>query len=158
MAGTSRQLPKAHGPQLPAQRLLADGEVELLEHPLRQIDQPPPHHTVDRRQGAGIDDPQQRLALCVIEERRLARRFAVHQAGGAFRIEREHPIPNRLEPDAADPRRVRPAAAIINLGQGKKATALSRILRRLGKPPQIIRTETVPQANRCPNREPPGSP
>jgi hypothetical protein len=77
VAWPGRELAIAHGPQLPAQGLLGDGDAELLEDPLRQIDQPPAHHTVDRRDWAALDCPRNSLALGVIELGGLAGRLAV---------------------------------------------------------------------------------
>src|SRR3954454_25087186 len=54
MARAGRELAVVHGPQLPAQRLLGDGEAELLPEPLDQIDQAPAHHAVDGRDRARI--------------------------------------------------------------------------------------------------------
>ena len=59
-------LPICHGPQLAAQRLLGDGEAELLPEPLDQIDQAPAHHAVDRRHRPTLDDGHQGLALAEI--------------------------------------------------------------------------------------------
>ena len=56
MARAGRELAIVHGPQLPAQRLLGDGEAELLPEPLDQIDQAPAHHAVDGRDGALVND------------------------------------------------------------------------------------------------------
>ena len=41
MTRPSREFAVAHGAQLSAERLLGDDDAELLEDPLRQIDQPP---------------------------------------------------------------------------------------------------------------------
>ena len=49
MAGSCRELAVAHRAKLPAQRLFGDRDAELLVYPLRKIDQPPAHDTVDRR-------------------------------------------------------------------------------------------------------------
>jgi hypothetical protein len=35
-----------------AERLFGDREAELLENPLRQVDQPPAHYAMDRRDRA----------------------------------------------------------------------------------------------------------
>src|SRR6266850_642751 len=85
MAGSCRELAVAHRAKLPAQRLFGDRDVELLVDPLRQIDQPPAHYTVDRRDRAALDHPHNRLALHIIELRGLAWRFAVKQAGSTPR-------------------------------------------------------------------------
>lgn len=77
MTRPGRQLSVAHGTQLPAKRLLGDRDTELLEDPLREIDQPPAHHAVNRRDRATLDHAGDRLALSVIELGRMARRLAV---------------------------------------------------------------------------------
>src|SRR5450759_4000307 len=51
---------------------LGDRDTELLVYPLRKIDQPPAHDTVDRRDRAALDHPHNRLALHIIELRGLA--------------------------------------------------------------------------------------
>jgi hypothetical protein len=77
MSGTGGELPEAHGPQFPAEGLLADRNAELLEHPLRQINQPPADHAMSRRYRPRFDDPHQSPPLLVAQERRVARRLAV---------------------------------------------------------------------------------
>src|SRR5262249_24017546 len=81
VAWPARELAIAHGPQLPARGLLGDGDAELLEYPLRQIDQPPAHHAVDSRDWTAFDHPRNGLALHIIELRGLGWRFAVSRAG-----------------------------------------------------------------------------
>lgn len=49
MTWPRRQLAIAHSPQLPTQGPLDDGDAELFEYSLRQVDQPPGHHVVNRR-------------------------------------------------------------------------------------------------------------
>ncbi len=107
-----------------------------------------------RRDGPVLDGLCERLALRVVELGRLARRLAVNQPVRSIDIETQHPIPDHLKPDTADPRRIRARPAVINLGQGEKAAALSRILRRLGQAPQTRTIEVSPQSNRCSHGEP----
>jgi len=102
MARTGREFAVAHGAKFPAERLLGNDDAELLEYPLRQIDQPPAHHTVDSRDRAALDHPCDRQALSVVELGGLARRFAVPQAVGAVRVEPGHPVPDDLQTNAAD--------------------------------------------------------
>ena len=85
----------------------------------------------------------------------MARCLAVNQAFRSFAIKPQHPIPDHLEPNPADPRRIRPRRAIIDFGQGKKAAALCRILRGLGQSPQTRTIKVFPQSNRCTHGEPP---
>jgi len=62
---------RATRPQFPAQGLLGNGDTELLEYPLRQIDQPPAHHAMNRRDRAALNHLRDRPALGLIELRRL---------------------------------------------------------------------------------------
>src|SRR5213075_88754 len=71
VARTGRQFAVAQGAQFPAERLLGDGDAELLEYPLRQIDQPPAHYAVDSRDRAALDHPHNGLALHIVELRWL---------------------------------------------------------------------------------------
>jgi hypothetical protein len=73
VARSGREFAVAHGPQLPAERLLGNRDAELLEDPLRQIDQSPAHHAVNRRDRATLDHAGDGLALPVVELGRLAR-------------------------------------------------------------------------------------
>src|SRR5262249_12208153 len=62
-----REFAITHGAQLPAERLLGDRDAELLEYPLRQINQPPAHHTVHCRDRATLNHAGDGLPLSVIE-------------------------------------------------------------------------------------------
>ena len=73
MTRPSREFAVAHGAQLSAERLLGDDDAELLEDPLRQIDEPPAHHAMDRRDRAPLDHLGDRLTLEVIELARVTR-------------------------------------------------------------------------------------
>src|ERR1022692_1913241 len=114
MARSRRELAVAHRAKLPAQGLLGDRDAELLVDPLRKIDQPPAHDTVDRRDRAALDHPHNRLALHIIEPRGLAWRFAVKQAGSTPRIEAHHPVPDDLQRHGANPRRLGAGRPIVN--------------------------------------------
>ena len=92
MARAGGQLAITHAAQHPAQRLFADRDAEFRIDPLRQIDQPPAHHPVHRRVRAGLDDPLQGRALLGIQQRLVARRFAVDQPWRTFDVEGQHPI------------------------------------------------------------------
>src|SRR5256886_13913694 len=80
VARSGREFAVAHGAQLPAERLLGDRDAEFLEDPLRQIDQPPAHHAMDRRDRATLDHAGDGLTLEVIELGRLTRRLAVQKS------------------------------------------------------------------------------
>src|SRR3954452_14901691 len=80
MARAGRELAIIHAAQLAAQRLLGDRDLELLPDTLGQIDQPPAHHAVNRRDRARVDPGDERCPMRVGELRGLARRLAVDQA------------------------------------------------------------------------------
>ena len=42
-------------------------DAELFEYPLRQVDRPPAHHAVNRRDRAALDHPRDHLALDIIK-------------------------------------------------------------------------------------------
>src|SRR5688572_32682118 len=88
MTRSGRELAIAHGPQLAAQRLLGDGDAELIPEPLDQIDQAPPHHAVDGRDRTLIDDGLQGFSLLAIEPRSGAGRSAGQQALGSRALKR----------------------------------------------------------------------
>ena len=72
MTRAGGQLAVAHGTQFPAQGLLGDANPEFLPHPLTQIDQPPTHDAINRRDRAAFDHRLQRRAMGVVQLRRLA--------------------------------------------------------------------------------------
>jgi hypothetical protein len=88
MTWPGRQLAIAHGAQFSAQRLLGDGDAELFVYPLRQVDQPPAHHAVNRRDRAALDHLGDRLALAIIEPGGLAWRLSVQQTVGPRALNR----------------------------------------------------------------------
>ena len=121
----------AHGPQLAAQRLLGDGEAELLPEPLDQIDQAPAHHAVDGRDGTLIDDGLQGLSVLIGEPRRGPWCPAGQEALGSFGVEAQHPIAHDLQRHAADLSRLGPGGPIIDRRQSQKAAGLIGITRAL---------------------------
>src|SRR5262249_38054934 len=134
VARSGRKFAVAHGPQLPAERLLGDRDAEFLEYPLRQIDQPPTHHAVDRRDRTAFDHPDQRLALPVVELGWLPRRLAVQETVRPSCVEAQHPVPDDLEPDPTDLGRLCARRTVIDCRQSQKSAGLRAILRLLAKP------------------------
>ena len=91
---------------------------------MRQISQPPAHDAMEGWHRAVLDDLPQRLALMVVEKAGSARRLAVHKAIGTLGVEPQHPVTHDLQPDTANPRRVRARAAVIDLRQRQKTPDL----------------------------------
>ena len=117
MAGTSREFAITHGPQLPAQGLLGDGDTELFEDPLSKIDQAPAYDAVDRRDRAPLDHAGDRLALCSVEFGGPAWRLAIQQAVSASRVEPQHPVADNLKADPADLRSLGTPRAVVDCSQ-----------------------------------------
>ena len=74
---------------------------------------------MDRRDRPSFDNRRQSLALAIVELRWLARRLAVDQTIGTFRVEPQNPVPDRLKRDIAELGSRRSRAASINLRQGE---------------------------------------
>ncbi len=72
--------------------------------PPGQIDQPPTHNSMDRRDRAALDDLHQRPAPGVIQQGTLAGRLAVKQTIGTAGVEPYHPVPHNLPTYPADQR------------------------------------------------------
>src|SRR4051812_39880980 len=131
MTRTGRELAIVHGPQLPAQGLLGDGEAELLPEPRDQVDQAPAHHAVDGRNGPLLDDGLQGLSVLIGEPRRGPRGPAGPEALRSPRVEAQHPIAHDLQRHAADLSRFGARGPIIDCRQSQKAPGLIGIPRAL---------------------------
>ena len=79
MAGTGRELAITHCAQFAAQGLLGDNHAEFLVYPLTEIDDPPSHDAVNRRDWTALDDRRQRRTVLLVQPRRLSWRLAVEQ-------------------------------------------------------------------------------
>jgi hypothetical protein len=132
MARAGGELTIAERPQFAAHRRLAHRDPELIPEPPHQVLQPPAHHAMDRRDRAALHQRQQGLAVAGAELADIPRRLAVNQAFGPMGVEPDHPVPHRLQPDPADPRRPGPRAAIVDLGQRQQPAALPSIAGRFG--------------------------
>src|SRR5665811_1119895 len=145
MTRAGRQLAIAHSAQFAAERLLGDRDTELLEYPLCEIDQPPAHHAMDRRNWAVLDHPGDRLALGIIELGGLPRRLAVQQPVGPASVEAQHPVPDDLKSYSADLRRFGARRTVVDRSKRQKAPSLGAILRPLRQPPQPCRIKISPK-------------
>ena len=153
VAGARREFAVAHGAQLPAERLLGDSDAELLKDPLRQIDQPPAHNAVDRRERTILNDLRDNLALGVIELGGLTRRLAVQETNWPARVEPQYPVPDDLKPNATNLRRLGAHCTVIDRCKSQKPTGLRTILRLLRQPTQPRRVEILSKRYR--HDEPP---
>ena len=86
---------------------------------------------MNRRKRTALDDPVQRLPLLIVEQRRVARCLAIHQARWPLGVESQYPVPHRLQPDTADPGGLGARPAVIDRRQRQQAPGLSGILRPL---------------------------
>jgi hypothetical protein len=122
MAGTDRELAITHGAQLAAQRLLGDHDAKLRESPLAQIDDPPAHDPMNRRDRAALDDRGERGAPF---RREPVRAIAISQAFRSMGVELHHPIANDLKRHPVDPRRLSARVALVNRRQTQKPSPRS---------------------------------
>lgn len=148
MARSRRELAKAHMPQLAAERRLGDRNPELFEEPLRQIDQPPADDAMQGGNRPIFHDLPQGLALALAEDAGSARRFAGQETIRTFGVETDNPVAHDLHPDPADPRRIRPRAAIINLGQCQETPCLIGVTRSPRQHAQANRVKVRAKRNR----------
>src|SRR5918995_3264237 len=155
VTGAGRELAIAQSPQFPAQRRLADRDPKLLPDPKGQILQAPANHAVDRRRRAALHRLCQGLALVVVQLAGVPRGLAVDQALRAASVELHNPVPKGLQPDAADPRRLGPGAAVVDLGQRQQPPTLTRVPGRFRQAPKLGCVIVRTKCNPWPHGEPP---
>jgi hypothetical protein len=134
MPRARRQLPVAHGAQVAAQRLLADRHTIFVEQPLDQIDDPPAHHAMRRRDGALFDDLGKRPLVLGTKHWAATGGFAVEQALGPAGIEAQHPVSDRLQTNTADLRRRLPRTTIVNHRQRQQPPNLVGVTAQTRQP------------------------
>jgi hypothetical protein len=155
VARSCREFAIAHGAQLPAERLLGNRDAEFLEYPLRQINQPPAHHTVHRRDRATLNHAGDGLPLSVIEFGRLTRRLAIEEAIRAPRVEAQDPVADDLEANPANLGRFGPSRPIVNRRQCQQPASLRPILALPCQNAKPGRIEVAPQRDRSRHDKPP---
>ena len=133
---TGRELAQTHGLQIAPQGVLVEADAERLEDPLRQVLQPPAHHSVDRWDRTLIHTLRQSLALRRVQLRPRPRRLAVEQARRTFGVEAQNPIADDLQCDPANLGRIPALASVVNNRQRQKSPGLIGILGRLRKSPK----------------------
>ena len=98
------------------------------------------HDAVDRRDRPALDDLRQRLALPVVQLRRVARRAAVDEPRRAALVEAHDPVPDDLKRHAADLCRIGARGAVIDRRQRQKP---ARLIGVLGRPRQPAKGRAV---------------
>jgi hypothetical protein len=144
MTWTRRQFAIPHRTQLATQRLLGHADLELVPQPLAEIDDPPPHDAVDRRNWPALDQLCKRCAMRVTEPRRLSRRFTVDQPFRAVGVELQHPVANDLQCHAADLGRLRARRSVVDRSQREQAAYLVGVLALARQLPQARRVKVGP--------------
>jgi hypothetical protein len=152
---TGGELPEPHPAQLAPERLPAERDVERVPQPAYEVAKPPAHDAMKLGLRSVLDGLRERSALLQLQKRRLAGRLAVQEARRPFRVEAHHPIPDDLEPHAADPRGLRSARAVVDRRQSQQPSRLRRVPARPCQTAQIVSSMIRPQDNRLPHREPP---
>jgi hypothetical protein len=130
MTRPGRELSVIHGAQFAAQRLLGNDNLELVPHPLAQIDQSPAHDVIDRRCGAIFDGRLQRRTVRVVQSRWLARRLAIDQASRTVGVELHHPIADDLKCHSANLGGLGSGCPIVDCRKRQEPACLCRILGR----------------------------
>src|ERR1019366_10780984 len=125
----------------------------FLEDPLAQIDQPPAHDAMDRRDRPAFDPRLESLAVRGVELRGLPGHFPSDEAIRPMGVDLDDPVAHDLQRDAADPGRLRARRAVIDRRQRQKPPRLRTILHLFGDRPKLRRVKINPQRNR--HGEPP---
>ena len=155
MPGPRRQLAVAHRTQVAAQGLLAHRHAVFVKQPLDQVDDPPAHHPMRGRDRASFDNLGQRPLVLGTKYRARARRLAVQQPIRALDIEPQNPVPNRLQTNAANPRRFVPCPTIVNYRQRQQPSNLVRVPAQSRQSSKASPVKIVPKPNRRRHRNPP---
>ena len=110
---------------------------------------------MDRRRRAVLNHLCHGLALAVVQLAGVPGSLAVDQAFRPAGVEPHNPVPDGLQPDAADLRGFGPRAAIVDFGQRQQPPTLTRVPGRFRQAPKlgciIVRTKCNP----WPHGEPP---
>ena len=120
----------------------------LLPEPLDQVDEPPAHHPMPRRDRAVFDPLEQLPTMLIAQDRGRARRLAVQETVGTLSIEPQHPVAHGLQPHTTDPGRLGTAAAIVDRSQRQKPPGLRPILALARQRPQPCCIEIRPKGDR----------
>ncbi|WP_103729530.1 hypothetical protein [Novosphingobium sp. HII-3] len=91
---------------------------------MHEVDQPPPHHAMDRRDRPALDHLGKRPAPGIIKDRALAWGLAVQQSVRPSSIQADQPVAYNLQSDAADPPCIATVASIVYLRKRQQTTNL----------------------------------
>ena len=101
-----------------------------------EIDQPPAHDPMDRRDRAAFDYLGKRPLLHISKSGPGPQSLSIQQTRRAKGIEPHHPVPHDLQTYPADPRRRGSGAAVVYLGQRQTPPSLVRAIRPTRQSPQ----------------------
>jgi hypothetical protein len=121
--------------------------------PLAEIDDPPAHDAVYRRDWAALDDRGQGGAMLVVQSRRLSGSLAVDEAIRAMSVELENPVARDLQRHAADLRRFGARRTFVDRRERQQPTRLRTILRTSRRASNPCGVKIGPKLDR--HREPP---
>jgi hypothetical protein len=130
-AGAARELAISHGAQHAAQRLLGDDHAQFVSDPLAQIDDPPPHDPVNRRDRPAVEDRRQCRAMPLVQPRRLPWSLSVDETLRPPRVELERPVANDLQRHPADLGRLAPRGPVIDGRKSQQRRACGPSFERL---------------------------
>lgn len=114
MVRTGRQFDEAYALEGYAHRVFADAHTEFFMEPGNLILDPPTDRSVQCGDQSFPGDLRQDRAVFSRQLGRGIGRFAVNQPLRSLGGEAQHPIPDNLNRDPADPSRIKPFAAIID--------------------------------------------
>ncbi len=147
MAWAGRELAVVHGPHLATERLLRDGQAELIPDPLHQVDQAPAHHAVDGRDGPLLEHVAQRRPLGRIQNGFATRGLSVDEPVGAVFVEAQHPVAHDLQPHPGELGRVGSGVSVVDGGERQEAPGLIGVARALGEGAQRCGIEVGAQGD-----------
>src|SRR5262245_56476467 len=132
-------------------------DAEFLEDPLRQIDQPPAHHAMHRRDRATLDHAGDGLPLSVVELGRLSCRLAIQETVRTAGVEAQHPVPDDLKSDTADLGRLGARCPSVDSRAWQKPASLRPVFGLPCQTANLWRIKSLAQWCRSRHDEPPGS-
>ena len=139
MVRPHRQTAEAETTQQSADRAFSQPNTELLLNLLRQIDQPPPHHTVFGQLWP-LPNPLRHLRLLLrCQPRRSARMRSIKKSAQTLGVVAMHPVAQNLSIHAAKCCRIAARAPIQDMRQGQHSPRRIAVMGSRRNPPQLPR-------------------